>query len=120
MTEPIELNHDELLARAFRHNAPQPTDNGEPTVGSLDLEERNAFRRVTVETELRSEDQAEGFEVEYRKLRLEQVILVGAWIEGTTAEMEANMLELAALAETAGADVVELSLIHISEPTRRS
>ncbi|EEI16794.1 MULTISPECIES: GTPase HflX [Corynebacterium] len=108
MTEPIELNHDELLARAFRHNAPQPTDNGEPTVGSLDLEERNAFRRVTVETELRSEDQAEGFEVEYRKLRLEQVILVGAWIEGTTAEMEANMLELAALAETAGADVVEL------------
>ncbi len=108
MTEPLELNHDELLARAFRHNAPQPTANGEPTVGSLDLEERNAFRRVTVETELRSEDQAEGFEVEYRKLRLEQVILVGAWIEGTTAEMEANMLELAALAETAGADVVEL------------
>ncbi|QPK82513.1 GTPase HflX [Corynebacterium qintianiae] len=109
-TTPAELTHDELLARAFRHNTPQPAKggDGEPTVGALDLAERNAFRRVTLETELRSEDQAEGFEVEYRKLRLEQVILVGAWIEGTTAEMEANMLELAALAETAGADVVEL------------
>ena len=106
--EPRELTHDELLARAFRDNTPQPGRGNEPTTGSLDLEDRNAFRRVTVDTELHSEDQAEGFEVEYRKLRLEQVILVGAWTEGTTAEMEANMLELAALAETAGAEVVEV------------
>ncbi|SDL77656.1 GTP-binding protein HflX [Corynebacterium mycetoides] len=103
-----DLSHDELLARAFRHNTPQPRADAEPTTGALDLEDRNSFRRVVLETELRSEDQAEGFEVEYRKLRLEQVILVGAWTEGTTAEMEANMLELAALAETAGADVVDL------------
>lgn len=107
-----EPTHEELLARAFRHNAPQPDRSAgrseEPSTGALDLEDRNAFRHVTLDTELRSEDQAEGFEVEYRKLRLEQVILVGAWTEGTTAEMEANMLELAALAETAGADVVDV------------
>lgn len=95
--------HDELLARAFRHNAPQP---GEPTTGSLDLEDRNALRRI--ETEVRAEEIEDGYEVEYRKLRLEQVILVGAWTEGTTAEMEANMLELAALAETAGAEVLDM------------
>ena len=97
--------HDELLARAFRHNAPQP---GDPTTGSLDLEDRNALRRLTRGTEVRAEEQEDGYEVEYRKLRLEQVILVGAWTEGTTAEMEANMLELAALAETAGAEVLDM------------
>ncbi|MEH0146291.1 GTPase HflX [Corynebacterium sp. Q4381] len=98
--------HDELLARAFRHNAPQP--GADPTTGALDLEDRNALRRLTRGTDIRAEEQQDGFEVEYRKLRLEQVILVGAWTEGTTAEMEANMLELAALAETAGAEVLDI------------
>ncbi|WP_288831490.1 GTPase HflX [uncultured Corynebacterium sp.] len=106
-----EATHDELLRQAFRHNDPQPASRqrgAEPTVGALDLEERNAFRRVTRDTELRSEDTQDGYEVEYRKLRLEQVILVGVWTEGTTAEVEANMNELAALAETAGAQVIDL------------
>ncbi|UIZ91406.1 GTPase HflX [Corynebacterium sp. CNCTC7651] len=104
--------HEELLARAFRHNAPQPGagENGyvDPTTGALDLEDRNSLRRITRDTDIRAEEQQDGYEVEYRKLRLEQVILVGAWTEGTTAEMEANMLELAALAETAGAEVLEM------------
>ena len=46
--------------------------------------------------------------MEYRKLRLERVILVGVWTEGTVAEVEATMDELAALTETAGAEVVEM------------
>ncbi|WP_051059699.1 GTPase HflX [Corynebacterium capitovis] len=79
-----------------------------PTVGDLDLEERNSFRRVNRSTELRSEDPESGYEVEYRKLRLEQVILVSVWTEGSIAAIEANMNELAALAETAGAEVLEL------------
>ena len=73
-----EATHDELLRQAFRHNDPQPASRqrgAEPTVGALDLEERNAFRRVARDTELRSEDTQDGYEVEYRKLRLEQVIL---------------------------------------------
>ncbi|WP_342319895.1 GTPase HflX [Corynebacterium mayonis] len=103
--------HDELLRQAFRHNAPQKgrgEDKGEPTVGALDLEERNAFRRVARDKELHAQDTEERYDVEYRKLRLEQVILVGVWTEGTTAEVEATMAELAALAETAGAEVVDL------------
>lgn len=105
--------NDDLLARAFKDNAPQgaaPDEGGPltPTVGELDLAERNAFRRVTKETSIRSEDTQDGYEVEYRKLRLERVILVGVWTEGTVAEVEATMDELAALAETAGAEVVEM------------
>ncbi|WP_277100436.1 GTPase HflX [Corynebacterium riegelii] len=101
--------HNELLARAFRHNSPQPgVGADDPTVGSLDLEDRNALRRLTRETSIRSEDHEDIYEVEYRKLRLEQVILVGAWTEGTTAEMEASMMELAALTDTAGAEVLDI------------
>lgn len=114
-------DHEELLAKAFKDNAPQdiPVDSGQdlsdllgpdgaPTVGELDLAERNAFRRVTAQTSIKAEDTQDGYEVEYRKLRLERVILVGVWTEGTTAEVEAAMLELSALAETAGAEVVEM------------
>ncbi|MDY3128260.1 MAG: GTPase HflX, partial [Corynebacterium sp.] len=79
-----------------------------PTLGDLELAERNAFRRVTRQTSIRAEDTTDGYEVEYRKLRLEQVILVGVWTEGTVAEVEAAMDELAALTETAGAEIVEM------------
>ena len=113
-----QASHDDLLAEAFRDNKPSARNAeadalidevfGTPTVGSLDLAERNSFRRVIRDTEIRSEDHEDIYEVEYRKLRLEQVILVGMWTEGTTAEVEANMNELAALAETAGAEVVEM------------
>lgn len=109
--------NDDLLARAFRDNEPQPAvpeDSGTdlsglitPTTGELDLAERNRFRRVTRDTEIRASDTEDITEVEYRKLRLEQVILVGVWTEGTAAEVDANMAELAALAETAGAEVLE-------------
>ena len=64
-------------------------------------------------------------EVEYRKVRLERVVLVGVWSSAVTtqAKAEESLRELAALAETAGAVVCDgllqhLSLIHISEPTR--
>ena len=93
-------NHEELLAQAFGDYQPQ-----DPTTGDLDLAERNSFRRVS--TTIRAEDTTDGYEVEYRKLRLEQVVLVGVWTEGTVAEVEATMAELAALTETAGAEVVE-------------
>ena len=96
--------HDDLLAQAFGEPAP---NSQEPTTGDLDLAERNAFRRVNRETTIRAEDTTDGYEVEYRKLRLEQVVLVGVWTEGTVAEVEATMAELAALTETAGAEVVE-------------
>lgn len=75
----------------------------EPSTGELALEERSALRRVAgLSTEL-----ADVSEVEYRQLRLERVVLVGVWTDGTAAESEASMAELAALAETAGSQVLE-------------
>jgi len=74
-----------------------------PAVGELDLEDRQALRRVVgLSTEL--EDITE---VEYRQVRLEQVVLVGVWTEGTAEEAERSLRELAALAETAGAVVLD-------------
>ncbi|WP_454983848.1 GTPase HflX, partial [Corynebacterium durum] len=59
-------------------------------------------------TNIHSTEQSDGYDVEYRKLRLEKVVLVGVWTEGTTAEIDASMAELAALAETAGSEVTEM------------
>lgn len=78
-------------------------DLDDPAVGELDLEDRQALRRVVgLSTEL--EDVTE---VEYRQVRLEQVVLVGVWTDGTADEAERSLRELAALAETAGAVVLD-------------
>jgi GTP-binding protein HflX len=77
--------------------------SGIPSAGELALEDRAALRRVAgLSTEL-----ADVSEVEYRQLRLERVVLVGVWTEGSAADAEASMAELAALAETAGSEVLE-------------
>lgn len=77
--------------------------NKTPSVGELALEDRVALRRVSgLSTEL-----ADVSEVEYRQLRLERVVLVGVWTDGTAADADASMAELAALAETAGSEVLE-------------
>lgn len=73
------------------------------TTGDYDLDERHALRRVAgLSTEL--EDVTE---VEYRRLRLERVVLVGVWPGGSFTEAENSLAELAALAETAGSQVLE-------------
>jgi GTP-binding protein HflX len=46
-------------------------------------------------------------EVEYRQLRLERVVLIGVWIEGSLASAENSLLELSRLAETAGSEVLD-------------
>ncbi|MEN4479568.1 GTPase HflX [Mycolicibacterium cosmeticum] len=78
-------------------------ENSVPSTGDLALEDRTALRRVAgLSTEL-----ADITEVEYRQLRLERVVLVGVWTEGSAADAEASLAELAALAETAGSEVLE-------------
>ena len=75
----------------------------EPSLGELALDDRSALRRVAgLSTEL-----TDVTEVEYRQLRLERVVLVGVWTEGTAAQNRASMEELAALAETAGSEVLD-------------
>lgn len=73
------------------------------TTGDYDLAERHALRRVAgLSTEL--EDITE---VEYRQLRLERVVLVGVWTDGSVEDAENSMAELALLAETAGSQVLD-------------
>ena len=75
----------------------------DPSTGELELSDRASLRRVAgLSTEL-----SDITEVEYRKLRLERVVLVGVWTEGTAEQSEASLAELARLAETAGSEVLE-------------
>jgi GTP-binding protein HflX len=77
--------------------------DGERDGEQLDRSDRAALRRVVgLSTEL--EDVTE---VEYRQLRLERVVLVGVWTSGTVQDSENSLAELAALAETAGALVLD-------------
>jgi GTP-binding protein HflX len=77
-----------------------PTDN---LTGELDLADRHALRRVAgLSTEL-----TDVTEVEYRALRLERVVLIGVWTDGTLASAENSLRELSRLAETAGSVVLE-------------
>ena len=67
------------------------------TSGEFELSDRQSLRRVAgLSTEL--DDVSE---VEYRRLRLERVVLVGVWTDGTGEEAENSLAELAALTETA-------------------
>jgi GTPase len=79
------------------------TDLTDAALGDYELEERQALRRVAgLSTELQDVT-----EVEYRRLRLERVVLVGVWTSGTLAEAENSLAELARLAETAGSLVLD-------------
>ena len=81
----------------------QRTERTEPdaATGEFDLEDRHALRRVAgLSTEL-----TDVTEVEYRALRLERVVLIGVWTEGTQANAENSLTELSRLAETAGSVV---------------
>jgi GTP-binding protein HflX len=77
-----------------------------------DLADRQALRRVAgLSTEL--EDVSE---VEYRQLRLERVVLAGLYTSGNADEAETSLRELAALAETAGSEVLDGILQRRAHP----
>ena len=85
---------------------------GTPTTGELALDDRAALRRVAgLSTEL-----TDVSEVEYRQLRLERVVLVGVWTDGSAADADASLAELAALAETAGSEVLEGMIQRRTKP----
>ncbi|GGP41596.1 GTPase HflX [Streptomyces abikoensis] len=97
---PESLRADALMEEdvAWSHEI-----DGERDGEQYDRSERAALRRVAgLSTEL--EDVTE---VEYRQLRLERVVLVGVWTSGTVQDAENSLAELAALAETAGAQVLD-------------
>ena len=91
---------------------PEFPDQDTPSTGELALDDRAALRRVAgLSTEL-----ADISEVEYRQLRLERVVLVGVWTDGSVADADASLAELAALAETAGSEVLEGMVQRRSKP----
>ena len=93
---------DRILGRDKKPN-PTKVDSSGFDGDQLDLEERSALRRVGgLSTELQDIS-----DVEYRQLRLEKVVLIGVWGRGTVLEAENSLRELAALAETAGAQVLD-------------
>lgn len=99
------LRRDE---RAKRFGSGESAFDGD----QLDLEERSALRRVAgLSTELQDIT-----DVEYRQLRLEKVVLIGVWGKGTVEEAENSLRELAALAETAGAQVLDALLQRRDQP----
>src|SRR6188472_2487402 len=78
-------------------------DPGDQDLANMDLEDRHALRRVAgLSTELQDVS-----EVEYRALRLERVVLIGVWAEGSLASAENSLRELSLLAETAGSEVLD-------------
>ena len=101
-----KLNIDDLLAESARVAA--EFDAAETKLedwesNQADLQDRQALRRVAgLSTELEDISDAE-----YRQLRLEKVVLVGVWTEGSAQDAENSLKELAALAETAGSEVMD-------------
>ena len=86
------------MTTVFGERAEMPAATGE-----LDLEDRHALRRVAgLSTEL-----TDITEVEYRALRLERVVLIGVWSDGTLTSAENSLRELSRLAETAGSVVLD-------------
>lgn len=69
----------------------------------LEREERSALRRVAG----LSTEREDISDVEYRQLRLEKVVLIGLYGEQSLQDAENSLRELAALAETAGAEVLD-------------
>lgn len=100
-----ESDEERLDIHSRRGTALQadPAYNGIWAGDELNREERASLRRVVGVATQRDEKT----DVEYRQLRLERVILVGIWTQGSIEEAEDSLRELAALAETAGSTVLD-------------
>ena len=79
----LEIDIDTLI----RENAQAVADyelTENPESNNQDLQDRQALRRVSgLSTELQDVSDAE-----YRQLRLEKVVLVGVWIEGSAKDAD--------------------------------
>ena len=104
--EPLDIDIDQLLRESAQVAAEYDESEGSAEYAESqqqDLQDRQALRRVHgLSTELEDVNDAE-----YRQLRLEKVVLVGVWTEGTVQDAENSLKELRALAETAGSQVMD-------------
>ena len=122
--EPPTFTHgssrgDEVVDRILRRGERADALGAAETHGYSDTdgdqferEDRSALKRVSgLSTELQDIT-----DVEYRQLRLEKVILIGIWGSNTLLDAENSLRELAALAETAGATVLDGLLQRRANP----
>jgi len=122
--EPPTFTHgssrgDEVVERILRRGERADALGAAATHGYSDTdgdqferEDRSALKRVAgLSTELQDIT-----DVEYRQLRLEKVILIGIWGSNTLQDAENSLRELAALAETAGATVLDGLLQRRANP----
>jgi GTPase len=94
-----DLEFEALLRESARVAADYDYDIETPDV----VAERSALKRIAgFSTQLQDINDAE-----YRELQLEKVVLVGVWTNGTSEMAENSLQELKALAETAGAEVMD-------------
>ncbi len=108
----VESVIDRVLSRAGTAVSASETGRTDYDGDQFEREQREGLRRVgSLSTEL--EDVTE---VEYRQLRLERVVLVGQWSHGTAQDAEISLRELAALAETAGSEVLDGMLQRRPKP----
>jgi GTP-binding protein HflX len=112
MTSEDKERRDAMLDRVLSRSAQALSDHDTTHEDDqFDLAERAALTRVAgLSTEL--EDVTE---VEYRQIRLERVVLAGIW-NTTQAEEENSIRELAALAETAGSEVLDALIQRRDKP----
>jgi GTP-binding protein HflX len=104
--EPLDIDIDQLLRESAQIAAEFDANESLAEFNESqqqDLQDRQALRRVHgLSTEMQDVSDAE-----YRQLRLEKVVLVGVWTEGTAQDAENSLKELGALAETAGSQVMD-------------
>jgi GTP-binding protein HflX len=104
--EPLDIDIDQLLRESAQIAAEFDANESLADFNESqqqDLQDRQALRRVHgLSTEMQDVSDAE-----YRQLRLEKVVLVGVWTEGTAQDAENSLKELGALAETAGSQVMD-------------
>ena len=100
INEPQEFEVHSRKATALQAD---PAYDGHWAGDSLEREERSSLRRVAG----LSTERSDITEVEYRQLRLERVVLAGLVTDGDMRAGEESLRELAALAETAGSQVLD-------------
>jgi GTP-binding protein HflX len=98
--------------RAAALGADESHEHGDYDGDQFDLEARSALRRVSG----LSTEREDITDVEYRQLRMEKVILIGIWGENSLEDAENSLRELSALADTAGAEVLDGLLQRRAHP----
>ena len=113
-----DLETEERISRILQRDAralalgAEDQTNQEFDGDQQDLADRAALQRVPgLSTQMQDIS-----EVEYRELQLEKVVLIGLWGEVSQMDGENSLRELAALAETAGAQVLDGLLQRRNHP----